>query len=194
MARPATDYPQVEVRSRAEWRAWLAANHDRSRGIWLVTFKRRHPDYLAYDDQVEEALCFGWIDSLTRALDADRSMLLMTPRKPGGGWSAPNKARVARLEAAGLLAPAGRAVIEAARADGAWSKLDAVEALEVPDDLAAALAAAGAREGYEAWPRSVKRGTLEWLLLAKTAPTRRARLDEIAASAARGVRPKPFRR
>ena len=82
---------------------------------------------------------FGWIDSIARKLDDDRTMLWFSPRKPGSGWARPNKERVERLTAAGLMTPAGQRVIDAARADGSWSRLDDVENLVVPDDLAAAL-------------------------------------------------------
>ena len=106
---------QVQVESRADWRRWLAANHDRPMGIWLVTFKKHCGDrYVAYNDVVEEALCFGWIDSLPRRLDDDRTMLWLAPRQPGSGWSKLNKDRVERLIAAGQMAASGLAAIAAA--------------------------------------------------------------------------------
>lgn len=132
----AAHYPQVEVRARAELRAWLLAHHGSSAGIWVVTFKKHAPDvHVSAVDVYEEALCFGWIDSLPRALDADRSMLLITPRRPKSAWSRVNKDRVGRLLAEGAMAPAGLAVVAAAKASGNWSALDAVEALELPADL-----------------------------------------------------------
>jgi uncharacterized protein YdeI (YjbR/CyaY-like superfamily) len=133
--------PQIEVTSRAQLRAWLAANHDTSGSIWLVTWKKQTPDrHVPYDEIVEEALCFGWVDSLPRKLDAGRTMLLLSPRKRGSAWSAANKTRVERLIADGRMEPAGLAAIEIAKAEGSWSFLDDVERLEVPADLAEALA------------------------------------------------------
>ena len=132
--RPAAAHdPQVEVRSRAELRAWLDAHHGGSAGVWVVTFKKHVIDvHVSAVDVCEEALCFGWIDSVPRALDADRSMLLITPRRPKSAWSRVNKDRVERLLAAGAMSPAGLAAVAAAQASGTWSALDAVEALELP--------------------------------------------------------------
>jgi uncharacterized protein YdeI (YjbR/CyaY-like superfamily) len=143
----------------------------------------------AYEELVVEALRFGWIDSVGRKVDDDRTSLRFSPRKARSGWSAPNKARIARLEAEGRLEPSGRAVVDAAKADGSWSLLDAVEALEVPADLAEAFdALPGSREQWEAFPRSAKRAILEWIVMAKRPATRARRVDETARSAARGER------
>jgi uncharacterized protein YdeI (YjbR/CyaY-like superfamily) len=184
------DRPRVHVETRAEWRAWLAEHHASSDGVWLVSWKRATGrPAVGYDDSVEEALCFGWIDSLARTLDDVRGMQLFTPRRRGSRWSRPNKERVARLEAAGLIEPAGAAVIEAARADGSWTALDDVENLVVPGDLAAALAARpGAAEQWEAFPPSAKRLILTWILDAKRPETRARRIDKTAGDAAAGRR------
>lgn len=188
-------YERVEVTSAEQWRAWLADHHADTPGVWVVTYKRAAVDaHVPYDDLVEEALCFGWIDSLPRKLDDERSMLLMTPRKPRSGWSRANKVRVEKLAAAGRIEAPGRAVIAAAKADGSWSALDAVEALEEPDDLRAALdATAGAREHWDGFPRSAKRGILEWILQAKRPETRARRIAETAARAAQGERANQWR-
>jgi uncharacterized protein YdeI (YjbR/CyaY-like superfamily) len=190
------DRPLVHVERREDWRAWLAEHHASSDGAWLVSYKRATGrPAVGYDAAVEEALCFGWIDSLARTLDAERSMQLFTPRRPGSGWSASNKERVARLEAAGLIEPAGAAVIEAARADGSWTALDDVENLVVPDDLAAALAARpGAAEHWDAFPPSAKRAILQWVLAAKRPETRARRVETTAAEAAEGRRANQPRR
>jgi uncharacterized protein YdeI (YjbR/CyaY-like superfamily) len=194
--RALEDAPEVEVASRADLRAWLAAHHARPSGVWLVTYRRADPDrYLPYDAIVEECLCFGWVDSLPRGKDAARTMLWIAPRKPGSNWSAANKDRVARLEAAGLMTDAGRRLVEIAKADGGWTRLDAVEALEVPPDLAAALdAAPPARTHWDAFPRSVRRGVLEWIVGAKRPATRAARIAETARLAAEDTRPLQWRR
>ncbi|MCB0811504.1 MAG: hypothetical protein KDB96_19675, partial [Flavobacteriales bacterium] len=136
------DLEQVQVHSRAELRAWLRKNHTRTTGVWLVSYKKSVPaKYLDYASIVEEALCFGWIDSTARGLDEERSMLHFCPRKPGSAWSKVNKERIERLVASGRMTKAGLAKIEAAKKDGSWTALDAVEALVVPTDLQRALAA-----------------------------------------------------
>jgi uncharacterized protein YdeI (YjbR/CyaY-like superfamily) len=185
----------VQVEHRAEWRSWLAANHTRAESIWLVTFKKAAGErYLPYEDVVEEALCFGWIDSLGRTLDHERKMLLLSPRKAGSGWSKVNKERIERLIAQGLMMAPGFAKIEQAKADGSWSRLDQVEALIIPDDLAQALARQeGATTNFEAFPRSAKRGILGWILQAKRPETRAKRVEETALLAAENRRANNYR-
>jgi uncharacterized protein YdeI (YjbR/CyaY-like superfamily) len=172
----------VHPLSRAAWRAWLEANHMRAEGVWMISYKKAAgKPRVEYDEAVEEALCFGWVDSKPGKLDDERSMLYFAPRKGGSGWARPNKERVARLIAAGLMTPAGQAKIDAAIADGSWSMLDAVENLEIPDDLGAALDAyPAARANFEAFPRSAKRGILEWIVQARTPATRARRVAETA--------------
>ena len=184
------EYGRVEVTTRARWRDWLAAHHADLPGIWVVTHKKAAGDlHVPYADLVEEALCFGWVDSKGGSVDEQRTMLLLTPRRRGSGWSRPNKERIARLEAAGSIAPAGRAVLDAARADGSWTSLDAVEALEEPPELTAALDAdPQARRNWDAFPRSAKRASLVWITTAKKPQTRANRVRETAAQAARGER------
>jgi uncharacterized protein YdeI (YjbR/CyaY-like superfamily) len=174
----ALERAEVAVSSRAQWRDWLAANARTSDGCWAVTWRSGSGrPVVPYDALVEEALRVGWIDSKGRRVDAERTALLVTPRKRGSGWSRLNKERVARLEAAGLMRPSGQAVVDAARADGSWTALDAVEALEVPSDLAAALdAAPGARPAYDALTPSAKKAVLASVLLAKRPETRARRI------------------
>jgi len=194
--RAGAELPRVEVESRAAWRRWLSANHARAQGIWLVTYKKTADPrrYLSYDDIVDEALCFGWVDSLPRSLDAERSMRLVAPRKPKSGWSRVNKARVERLMADGKMTPAGLRAIERAKADGSWAKLDAVEALVVPRDLAAALGQnAKARAFFDEFPRSSKRIILEWIAGARTPETRAKRVEETARLAAKNQRANHWR-
>jgi uncharacterized protein YdeI (YjbR/CyaY-like superfamily) len=183
-------YEQVEVTSRAAWRDWLAAHHGDAPGAWVVTYKKAEGDrYVPYEALVEEALCFGWIDSKGRRLDERRSMLLMTPRKPGSGWSRPNKERLERLFADNRMEPAGIALVEAAKADGSWTALDDIENLVEPDDLRAALdASPAARASWDGFPRSAKRAILEWIAGAKRPQTRAKRVEETATLAARGER------
>jgi uncharacterized protein YdeI (YjbR/CyaY-like superfamily) len=147
---------------------------------------------LTYDEAVEEALCFGWIDGRAGKLDDRRTMIWFSPRKRGSGWARTNKVRVERLLAEGLMAPPGLALIEEAKRDGSWTRLDAVEDLAVPDDLAAAFAGQpGSRERWDGLPRSVRRAALEWIVQAKRPETRARRVTETAQMAARGERPGP---
>ncbi len=192
MARAAEHHERVEIRSRAELRAWLAANHGQAESVWLVTWKKHTGFYVPFMDQVEELLCWGWVDSRTRGVDADRSSVLIAPRNPKSAWSAVNKAKVEEARASGAMTPAGEALIVAAQASGMWSFLDDVERLERPEDLTAALGPFV--EVWEGWPRSVRRGTLEWIKTAKTAPTREKRIAEAVAAAREGRRPAPFAR
>lgn len=182
--------------SRSAWRGWLSAYHQESKGVWLITYKRASgKPRLEYSESVEEALCFGWVDSLPRKLDEERSMLYFAPRKSGSGWSALNKRRVESLIQGGLVMPAGLAKIEAAKRDGTWSKLDEVDALVVPDDLRAELKRyENANDFFEAFPKSVKRGILEWILNAKRPETRQKRISETARLANRNERANQWRR
>lgn len=182
--------PCVLVESRTEWRSWLRANHATSGSIWVVRWnKETGRPHLAYDDLVEEALCFGWIDSTINRYDDGRSALLVAPRKRGSTWSASNKERIARLDAAGLLEPAGRAVIERAKADGSWTLLDEIEAGVEPADLAAALdAAPAARASWNGFSPSVRKGIMAWVILAKRPETRAKRIETTVRMAAKGLR------
>lgn len=186
---------RVHSETRAAWRAWLQAHHADRPGVFLVSWKKHTgKPALTYDEAVEEALCVGWVDSKPAKLDADRTMLWFSPRKPGSAWSRPNKQRVERLEAAGLMSEAGRRVVAAARADGSWTRLDDVEDLVVPDDLAVAFDRhAGSREQWEGFPRSAKRGILEWIVQARRPETRARRVEETARLAARGERANQWR-
>lgn len=188
-------FTRIEIESRAQLRAWLTANHGQAQSVWLVTWKKASGDrHVPYGDIVDEALCFGWIDSLPRKLDVERSMLLLSPRKRGSAWSAVNKAKVERLGAAGLIHPAGQAIIDAAKADGSWTRLDAVDALVVPPELEAAFATRpGAAENFGRFPPSTRRGILEWIIQAKRPETRNRRITETADLAQRNIRANQFR-
>ena len=186
---------RFHAETREQWRAWLTEHAAEGRGVWLVTWKKASGrPHLAYEDAVTEALAFGWVDSKGGKVDDERTMLWFTARKRGSGWARPNKRRIEALEAAGLMTDAGRRVVEAAKADGSWTLLDDVEDLVVPPDLAAAFdAVPGAREQWEAFPRSARRGILEWIVQAKTAPTRARRIAETADKAGRGERANQWR-
>lgn len=192
------DLPLVEVTSRKAWREWLQRHHASSSGCWAVTRRRAAvgptEEYVSAQDLNEECLCFGWIDSKPGRIDDERTALLCTPRKPGSGWSAVNKQRLERLLADGHVAASGLLAIERAKADGSWDKLTSVDALAVPDDLAAALdAVASARANFEAFPPSARRGILEWIAQAKTEATRSKRIRETADLAGQNQRANQWR-
>lgn len=174
----------------AAWRAWLAANATGNRGVWVATWRKasgREP--VAYEDLVEEAICFGWIDSTVNTLDDARRLQLMTPRKPRSGWTRLNRRRVEAMEAQGRMTDAGRRSVEVARANGSWTIYDAVEDLLEPDDLKDALdAAAGARGAWDAFPPSARKQMLWWVISSGRPATRANRIARIAAEAAAGRR------
>lgn len=184
------DAPHVHADDRATWRAWLEEHHATTGGCWLVTRRARSGrPRLTYEEAIEGALCFGWVDGTGGSFDADRGKLYFAPRKPRSGWAASNKARVARLIAEGRMAPAGLAAIERAKANGSWEILDSVERLEVPEDLAAAPAASpSAAANFAAFPPSARKQILQWVAFARRPQTRAARIAEVVAAAERDQR------
>ncbi len=183
-------FPTREFRSRQELRDWLDANHETADTFWLISFKKHIADrHVPYGDIVEELLCYGWIDTRTRRLDDDRTMLLVAPRKAGSSWSASNKKRVARLEKVGLLRSAGRRKVDAAMVDGSWSYLDDIENLVVPDDLASALQKnKAAARNFDGFNNSAKKVILLWIKTAKRSTTRAKRVSETVRLAAKGLK------
>ena len=186
---------QIEVRNREELRIWLETHHHQTDSVWLITFKKHcGGSFLPYGEIVDELLCFGWVDSLPRKLDGDRSMLLIAPRKAKSNWSKINKDKVAKLIVEGRMHPAGLSVVEKAKAGGQWDALNAVEALEMPDDLSKALAAyPNAMRHFTAFPASTKRGILEWINAARTVDTRGRRVEETARLANENIRANQWR-
>ncbi len=176
--------PRIQFDDRASWRAWLATHHASARGVWLVTWRPRSGRVgLDYEAAIEEALCFGWVDSQGGVLDEQRGKLYFAPRKARSVWAASNKARVERLIAEGRMEPAGLAAIERAKANGSWETLDAVERLEVPDDLARALEAMpGASAAFAELSPSARKLHLASLVLARRPETRARRLQEVVAA------------
>lgn len=176
--------------TRAAWRRWLQKHHTRQSGLWFVFYKKSSGKArLTYEDMIEEALAFGWIDGVARALDAERTMLWLSPRRPNSVWSAINKARVEHILAKGIVHPAGLAKIDAAKRNGTWSALDTVDRLEIPDDLAAAFKARpGAAANFETLSKTMKRSVLEWVRQAKRPETRARRVAEAARMAAKNKR------
>ena len=189
-----TAYEQVQVDTLEQWRHWLATHGTQSPGVWLITWKKGHGPYLAYDEIVDEALCHGWVDSQPRRVDPDRSSRLLTPRRAGSSWSRVNKQRVQRLIDAGQMTPAGLAVVADAQRDRSWNALDDVEDLNEPAELTAALDdVPAARDHWNAFPRSARRAILEWIDTARTQPTRVHRIDQTVAEATVGRRANQWR-
>jgi uncharacterized protein YdeI (YjbR/CyaY-like superfamily) len=184
------DAERLDFTTAAAWQSWLAEHYTRKQGVWLVQYKSRTgKPAIPYEDAIRVALCFGWIDSTYRSVDEERGMLWWSPRRKGSVWARSNKERVEQLEAEGRMTDAGRAVIAAAKADGSWSILESVEALSVPADLAASLAARpGADESWEAMVASARRPYLLWIATAKRPETRARRVLETADRVALGLR------
>ncbi|MGZ6372936.1 MAG: YdeI/OmpD-associated family protein [Candidatus Limnocylindria bacterium] len=182
--------PLLHPESIAAWREWLARHHADTDGAWLAGWKRTSgKPSLDYGAIVEEALCFGWIDSVVNTLEDGRQAQLMTPRRQGSGWSGSNKQRVERLLANGRMTDAGLRVIEAARADGSWSMQDAAEALIEPPELRTALdASPEARRNWDAFPKSPRRALIWWVMSAKRPETRERRVARIVEEATLGRR------
>ena len=184
------DFPIYHAETRAAFRAWLEQNHDSARGVWLCSWRSptgrpRCP----YPDAVEEAICFGWIDSTTNTLDEDRGLQLFTPRKPRSSWTRLNRQRVEDMEADGLMTDAGRRAVEVAKDNGWWTIFDPVEDLIEPEELAAALDAdQAARHAWNEFPPSAKKQMLWWVVSAARQETRDKRVAEIVAKAATGER------
>ncbi len=189
---------QVELyyaKDRTDWRNWLETNHATSTGVWLVYYKK-HTDQpsVAYSEAVEEALCFGWVDSRPNVLDDERYKQLFSPRKPKSPWSKLNKQRVEKLIQQGLMTSAGLEKIEAAMQDGSWSAYDSIEDLVIPSDLEQALTAnTTANQNFQAFSNSSKKNILWWIGNAKQPATRLKRIEETVSLAAKNIKANHYR-
>jgi uncharacterized protein YdeI (YjbR/CyaY-like superfamily) len=181
--------------NRQEWRMWLEENHRSRQSVWLVYFKSKSgKPTVKYCDAVDEALCFGWIDSKAKPVDDERFMQFFSKRKAKSVWSKINKGKVERLTAEGLMTDAGFESVEIAKQNGSWSILDAAESLEVPDDLEAEFQKIPhSKDYFLSLSRSDKRNILQWLVLAKRIETRQKRITEIVELAGQRLKPKQFR-
>ena len=181
--------------SRQAWREWLEANHESKQAVWLIYYKKKSnlPTVL-YSDAVDEALCFGWIDSKAKPIDEEKYMQFFTKRKPKSIWSKINKEKIERLTKEGLMTQAGFEIIEIAKQNGSWNILDESEALIVPEDLKKGFQkSTAAMDYFSSLSRSDKRNILQWLVLAKRQETREKRITEIIELAEQKLKPKQFR-
>ncbi|MFN6477059.1 YdeI/OmpD-associated family protein [Nostoc sp. DedQUE07] len=180
------ELPTFCPQSPKEWRKWLEENHRTSLGVWLIYYKvKSDKPSVRYSEAVKEALCFGWIDSKVKSLDEERYMQIFTPRKSKSVWSKLNKQYIEELIEQGLMTTVGLEKIEAAKQDGSWNSLDAIEALIIPLDLKQVLEANPTAKGYfEAFNNSSKKNILFWIDSAKRPETRLKRIEQTVNSAA----------
>lgn len=123
--------------SQTEWRKWLNKNHNSKQSVWLVCYKKKsNKPTIAWNDAVDEALCFGWIDSKRIPIDEEKFMQFFSRRKPNGTWSKVNKEKIRKLIESGLITKVDFKIIESAKQNGTWTILDEVEELKIPNDLA----------------------------------------------------------
>lgn len=181
--------------SRKEWRQWLKENHRSRQSVWLVYYRMKSQvPSITYSDAVDEALCFGWIDSTKKSLDENRFMQFFCKRKPNSVWSKINKEKVRRLIDKGQMTRAGLDSIEVAKQNGSWTILDEVEDLKIPKDLDKKFKSLpGSEEFFLSLSKSARKSILQWLVLARRPETRQNRIDEIAELAAQKLKPKQFR-
>ena len=177
-------------KNRKAWRNWLQKNHAGRQNVWLVMYKKgTGKPTLRYEEVVEEALCFGWIDSVSNKRDEESRFLYITTRKPKSGWSALNKKRIERLTEENKMTAAGLQKIEAAKKDGSWSALDKIEALEMPAVLKRAFAKnKNALSGFDRFPPSAKKQLFYWVESAKTGSTKEKRVTETVTLAEKNIR------
>jgi len=181
--------------SRQEWRQWLKKNHRSKQSVWLVQYRKKTGvPTLSWSEAVEEALCFGWIDSIRKTIDEERFIQFFGRRKPTSVWSKINKAKVEQLIAEGLMTKAGYESIEVAKQNGSWTLLDEAEELMIPKDLEKEFKTqAGSKDFFLSLSRSGRKAILQWLVMAKRPETRQKRIAEIAGLAGQKLKPKQFR-
>ena len=183
------------AKDRQAWREWLEKNHETEKSVWLILYHRdsRTP-CVSYEDAVEEAICFGWIDSRPQKRDAESSLLLFARRNPASKWSQNNRERAERMIRAGRMREEGMHMIELAKTSGTWTALEEVQKNITPDDLQEALdASPRAKEYFLAFPPSSKRIILEWIQNAKKPETRQKRIDETVRLAAENIKANHYR-
>lgn len=183
---------QLMFRNRDEWRSWLEQNHDKSDGIWVIYYKKHTgKESLSYNEGVEEALCFGWIDSQIKSIDSQMYMQKYTPRRKGSVWSETNRKRVQKMTEAGKMKQAGLKMVEIAKNNGQWDKAyGKTPDSEMPGDLKNALEEnPKAMENFYKFAPSHQRMYIHWLNSAQREETRFKRIDKIVKLAEQGKKP-----
>lgn len=184
----------VNIFSRKDWRKWLERNHQTESSVWIISYtKKSNQPAVDWGELVDEALCFGWIDSTRKTVDETKFKQLFSKRKPNSTWSKVNKAKIKRLIAEGSMTKAGLDVVKRAKQNGSWNILNEVEKLIIPKDLEQAFAIhPGSKDYFLSLSKSVKKMLLQWIVLAKRPETREKRINEIAELAAQQKKPKLF--
>lgn len=190
----AADREVIYVNTRAEWRHWLTQNHQSEQSVWLVcNNKKSNLPVIPWGELVEEALCFGWIDSTRKTIDEFSFKQLFSKRKRNGTWSKVNKEKVQKLIDKGLMTESGYESIKTAKLNGSWTILDEVEELIIPPDLEDAFENhTGSKSYFLSLSKSVRKMMLQWIVLAKRPETRQRRIDEVAVCAGQNKKPKQF--
>lgn len=188
------DVAIVYPKNPQEWRQWLEENHQSKQAVWVVFYtKASGKPTMTWSESVDEALCYGWIDSKKIRIDEEKSHQFFSKRKAKSTWSKINKEKIVRLSASGLMSEAGYQSIETAKQNGSWTILDEVEELVIPEDLETALNSyEEATDYFLGLSKSVKKMMLYWLVSAKRPETRQKRIDELAEHASRKSKPKQF--
>lgn len=178
------------AKDRKAWRSWLKENGATEKSVWLIIYRKdAQTKSVNYPEAVEEALCFGWIDSKPNKRDEESFYQFFAKRKPTSNWSKLNKDRIKKLTEEGLMTPAGMEMVNRAKQNGTWFALDDVEELIIPADLKKLLSENKvAARFFDAFPRSVKKGILEWILNAKRPETRNKRIEETIQLAEKNIR------
>ena len=185
----------VSAKSRKEWRKWLEKNHQTESSVWLIIFhKCSEVKSVYYDEAVEEAICFGWIDSIANKRDSESKYQLFSRRKPGSKWSRLNRQRSAKMISQGMMTPSGQAVIDRAMKEGTWEALEQVQSAVIPDDLRKLFNKnKTALKNFQAFPPSSKRIILEWILNARQPQTRERRIAQTVELAAKNIKANHYR-
>ena len=178
-----------------DWRKWLEVNHKKKDAVWLILYREKSSGYnLSWSESVDEALCFGWIDSTKKTINNECYKQYFTKRKAKSNWSKVNKNKVKNLINQGLMQEAGFKSIEIAKENGSWTILDSVEELVIPEDLKEELANyQGSMEYFHSLSKSSKKILLYWIVSAKRKETRQKRISEVAENASKNLKPKQFR-
>ncbi len=186
--------PHFTPNDESEWRVWLEKNHLIEESVWVVFYRKASPQHnLTWGQAVDQALCFGWIDSIKRPIDGEKFKQYFSKRKKGGTWSKINKDKVRELKKQGLMHPMGEASISQAKKDGSWTFLDPVDRLEIPDDLNLAFERhPKAKNHYDQLSVGKKKLVLYWLLTAKRLETRTKRINELIQKGEIGELPTYF--